>query len=617
MMYGYNGKVLFVNLTDGVIKEESVPESIYREYIGGQGLGVRILYERMKPRIDPLGPDNMLGFLTGPLTGTAIHGARFQTVAKSPLTGGWGDANSGGSLAPVMKAGGYDGVFFSGISEKPVYVFINNGKAEILDASRLWGMDTTETAEAIQEELGDDKVKVACIGPAGEAVSLMAAIRHEGSCAARSGIGAVMGSKRLKAFVVKGTKKVTMADPEGFAKLRKEYLKSVKETDHPWVAAFKQWGTCAFLSPFVMQADSPMKNWSLYSEEHYPNHAQISGDAITDKQYKKHACTSCPLGCKGWCRFDTKYGPVESSKLEYETLSMMGPNLMIDDLGAIAKANHLCNMLGIDTIGVGSVIGFAMECYERGVITKEDTDGIELTWGNSDAVVALTEKIGRRDGFGAVLADGAKLAAERIGKGSAAWAFHVGGQDLPAHDARVATGYGWGYQVDPTPGRHTASQVKQGVDGGVPTSPKGFHVDKVDPFDEVANAQVYALCSDVDRLWASAGLCLFGLYPGTMPLAEAIAALTGWDFTLDEGLKAGRRIQTLRQAFNMREGIDTKEWKLPDRLMGAQNEGPNKGRKLDLVSMKRLGYQALGWDPDTGQPLEESLEELGLKELVG
>ena len=619
MTNGYNGKVLFIDLTTGSTEEESLPEKVYRDFIGGQGLGARILYERLKPKVDPLGPDNMLGFLVGPLTGTGIHGARFQTVAKSPVTGGWGDANSGGSLAPVLKATGYDGVFFSGISPKPVYVFLDDGKVEIKDASHLWGKDTAETEEAIRKELGDEKVKIACIGPAGEAKSLMACIRHEGSAAGRSGIGAVMGSKKLKAFAVRGTKKVSLADPEGFAALRKEYLKSVKDTEHPWVGMFKQWGTCSFLSPLIECADSPIKNWTFYGAEKFPNHGQLNGDSITKYQYKKHACTGCPLGCKGWTRIDTKYGLVEGSKIEYETLSLMGPNCMISDLGTICKANDICNRLGLDTIGTGSSIAFAMECYERGVITKEDTGGIELTWGNGDALVAMAEKIGRRQGFGAVLADGTKRAAERIGKGSEAWAMQIGGQDLPAHDPRTSTGYGWGYQVDATPARHTATQSMDGWGKGAPTAPKGLDLllAKTDPTDIPANAPEWAKFTGLDRLWTSAGLCIFGFYPETMPLAEAISAATGWDFTLEEGIKAGQRIQTLRQAFNIREGVNTGDWKLPERLTGPQDHGPNEGKVIDVKAMKNKGYEALGWDSKTGRPLDSTLEKLGLKELVG
>jgi aldehyde:ferredoxin oxidoreductase len=617
MVSGYNGKVLFVDLTTGSIKEESLPEKVYRDFIGGQGLGARILYERMKPKVDPLGPDNMLGFLVGPLTGTRLHGARFQTVAKSPVTGGWGDANAGGSFAPELKAAGYDGVFFSGISPKPVYVFLKEGKAEIKDAAHLWGKDTIDTEDSLRKELGDEKVKIACIGPAGELRSLMACIRHEGSAAGRSGIGAVMGSKRLKAFVVRGTKKVSLADPERFAALRKEFLKHVRDSDHPWADMFKKWGTCSFLSPCVEDADSPMKNWSLYGEENFPNHAQISTDAVIKYQYKKHACLGCPLGCKGWMRIDTKYGLVECSKIEYETLSLMGPNCMIDDLGTLCKANDICNRLGVDTIGDGAVIAFAMECYERGVITKEDTDGIELTWGNGDALVAMTEKIGRREGFGAILADGAKRAAERIGKGSEAWAIHVGGQDMPAHDPRASIGYGWGYQVDATPARHTATQSKDGWDKGADTSPKGINLEKIEKTNIPANAPQFAKCSSLDRLWTSAGLCIFGFYPEGLPLAEAISAVTGWDFTLEEGIKTGQRIQTLRQSFNIREGVDTGKWKFPERLAVPQNQGPHKDRVVDVRGMKEMGYQALGWDPKSGKPLDSTLEKLGLKELVG
>ena len=620
MAKGYNGKVLFVDLTSGSIKEESLPEKTYRDFIGGQGLGARILYERMRPKADPLGPDNMLGFLVGPLTGTGIHGAKFQVVAKSPLTGGWGDSNCGGSFGVELKAAGYDGVFFSGISPKPVYLFLHDGKAELKDASHLWGKDTTETEQIIRDELGDKRVKVACIGPAGEAKSLLACIRHEGGAAGRSGMGAVMGSKRLKALATRGTKKVPIADPERFVALRKDYLKSVKDTEHPWAITFRKWGTCGFTSPSIIDADAPIKNWRLFGEEGLPNHGKISDDEVTKHQTKKHACLGCPLGCKGWYRIKTtSYGVIESSKPEYETLAMLGSDCLIDDLEAIAKANDICNHYGIDTISTGSVMGFAMECYQRGVITKADTDGIELTWGNAAAMVAIVEKIARREGFGAVLADGSKLAAERIGKGSERWAMHMGGQDVPAHDPRVSIGYCWGYVCDPTPARHTSAQVMHAhLDGGVPfpTSAE-LQLPKFDPLDMAANAPVYATCSDLDRLWTSAGLCIFGLSPETLPLAEVMSAVTGWDFTLAEGLKAGRRIQTLRQAFNIREGVNTSQWRLPERLAVAQDAGPYEGRELDFDAMKANGYRALGWDAETGRPLESTLRGLGLKELVG
>ena len=620
MAKGYNMKVLFGDLTSGSIKEESLPEKVYRDFIGGQGLGVRILYERIKPKADPLGPDNILGFVVGPLTGTGIHGARYQVVAKSPLTGGWGDANCGGSLAAELKAAGYDGVFFSGISPTPVYLFLNDGKAELKDASHLWGKDTVEAEESIRDELGDKQVKVACIGPGGEAKSLLATIMHDRCAAGRSGLGAVMGSKRLKAFVVKGTKKVPLADPERFASLRRNYLKSVKKTEHPVAVVFRDRGTSGFTSHLIVIGDAPVKNWTLFGEEGFPSHSKIDGDEVIKYQVKKHTCVGCPIGCKGWVRVEKgPYAISEGAKIEYETLTMLGSNCLIDDLEALNKANELCNRYGLDTIGVGATIAFAMECYERGVITKEDTDGIELIWGNADAMIAMVEKIARREGFGVVLADGSKRAAERIGKGSEQWAIHIGGQDIPAHDPRVSLGMARGYVCDPAPARHTCSMFMHlHLDARVPfVVSSELNLPELDPLDVEANAPIYAICSDLDRLWTSAGLCIFGLVPETLPLVEVISAVTGWDFTLAEGLKAGRRIQTLRQAFNIREGVDTSEWRLPERLVSVPATGPIEGVKVDFRAMKEKGYEALGWDAKTGKPLESTLQELGLKELVG
>ena len=313
MINGYNGLVLFVDLTSGDIKEKTLPEQVYRHFIGGQGLGARILYEYMKPGAEPLGPENLLGFVVGPLTGVGAHGARFQVVGKSPITGGWGDSNCGGSFAGELKAAGYDGVFFSGISPKPVYLFLNEGQAEIRDAGHLWGKDTAETEAIIRNELNDKSVRIACIGPAGELESLISTIMHEGSAAARGGLAAVMGSKRLKAFATKGTKKVQMAHPELVAALRKDYLQGMKKTEDEGAVMLKTWGTCALVSPCVVTGDTPIKNWTLFGEEGFPNHSKISGDEITKYQTKKHACRGCPVACKGWMEVeDSIYGDLIS-----------------------------------------------------------------------------------------------------------------------------------------------------------------------------------------------------------------------------------------------------------------------------------------------------------------
>lgn len=619
MINGYMQKVLFVDLTTRSTVEKPLQNEIYREFIGGQGLGVRVLYEHMVPHADPLGPDNIIGFVSSPLTGAGFHGARLQVVGKSPITGGWGDSNVGGIFAVALKASGYDGVFIKGSSDKPMYLYLNDGSVEFKDASHLWGKDTVETETAIKDELIDKQVRVVCIGPGGEARSLSAAIMQDGSAAARSGLAAVLGAKGLKAFAVRGTKKAKVADAGRLATLRSYYRKDVKGSQHPWMPLFKEGGTCSFFGPYMQMGDCPIKNWTRFGEKGFPNWPRLHGDAITHYQKKKKGCSGCPLVCKG--RLTIEKGPYKvkhSGKIEYETLGLFGSNLLIEDPEPLIKANDLCNRYGIDTCAVGSAIGFAMECYERGVITKADTDGIELVWGNADAMLAMVEKIGRREGFGAVLADGSKFAAERIGKGSEKWAVHVGGQDLPAHDPRTSVGHGWGYICDPTPGRHTATQYMDSVDEEVPSVmlPE-TKVTKADIFDYEAYSKVFATCSDLDRLSTSAGLCWFGTYPETLPLIEAMCAITGWDFTLEEGLKAGRRIQALRQAFNIREGVNTGEWCIPPRLDQAPANGPIAGRKLDFKAIKRLGYEAMGWDGKTGKPLESTLAELGLEDLVG
>ncbi|MFC1956887.1 aldehyde ferredoxin oxidoreductase family protein [Chloroflexota bacterium] len=618
MANGYCEKVLLVDLSSGSIKEKHISEKIYREFIGSYGLGARILYENMKPKVDPLSPDNVLGFVVGPLTDTGIHGSRYQVIAKSPLTGGWGDANSGGSFAAELKRAGYDGVFFSGASPKPAYLFLNEGRAELRDATHIWGKDTIETEDRIRHELADNRVRVACIGPAGEKQSLLSAVMHENCAAARSGLGAVMGSKRLKAFAARGDNKVTIAKPEAFAALRKAYLKDVKQSDHPFLEMLKNWGTCSFVSSCVEKADSPIKNWTLFGEAGFPNHKKLNGDAVTKYQIRKHACLGCPTGCKGWLKVEKgPYAMSKAGKPEYETLGMLGVNCLIDDVEAIIKANDLCNRYGLDTIGTGSAIAFAMECYDRGLITKEETDGIELLWGNSRAMISMVEKIGRREGFGNVLADGSKRAAERIGKDSERWAAQVGGQDLPAHDGRAGISFGWGYVCDPTPGRHTVTTAMITREwGGEFTSYPELKFPEMDPLDIKANAEIYATLCDYERLFWSAGLCQFALW-GSFPLIEAISAVTGWDFSLPEGLKAGRRIQTLRQAFNFREGLDLGKWKLPARQQSMPTTGPTAGRKVDFEDMKEKGYSALGWDNRTGKPLNSTLDYLALREIVG
>lgn len=628
MLNGYMGKVLFVDLTSGSIKVESFGEDIYRGFIGGAGLGVRVLYERMRAKEDPLGPNNILGFVTGVLTGIgAPSTSRYTVVTKSPLTGTWGDANSGGYFAPELKATGYDAVFFSGISPKPVYLMLQDGKAELRDATHLWGKDTVETEAILRQEVGDKRARVSCIGPTGESQSLLAAIIHERRAAGRSGVGAVMGAKRLKAIVARGTMKVPVADATRLRDLRQSTLKTFKspllEADKITGDIMGAYGTSGFFSNSIASGDAPIKNWLVMGEEGMPDYANLSAEEIEKLLVRRATCFDCPIGCKGTIKLDKgPYAVGETAWPEYESITLLGPLCLNSDLESVIKENDICNHYGMDTISAGAVLAFAVESYERGTIDKNDTGGIELTWGNSKALVAMLEKMVRREGFGAVLADGVKKAAERIGKGSEEWAMHVHGQELPAHDPRVSPGYGTTYITDPTPARHTRGVVvADGLDAGL-GRPWAQYPQLVFPEVELLDFQkkgpMYAVMECYDEYTWACGLCVFvGGGIGAYPTVEFMAAATGWDFTIEEGLIAGQRMKTLRHAFNIREGISTKDFKLPKRVSAPPAAGPIAGREVDFDAFRKSYYQALGWDQATGKPAEQTLRKLGLSELVG
>jgi aldehyde:ferredoxin oxidoreductase len=603
----------------------------------------------MKPKVDPLGPDNMLGFLVGPLTGTGLPGAsRFAIVTKSPLSNGLGEASCGGSFGHEVRRAGIDAVFFTGISPKPVYLWLNDGKAELRDASKLWGKKTDKTEETLRRELGNKSAKIACIGPAGEAKSLLAGVIHESGAAARFGVGAVMGSKRLKAIAVKGTQRVEIAQPKRFNELRKglvEFLTIKKEMIPALREASRQahlgtkltggeaeevallfyrwqkWGTPGFVKEFIKSGEAPIKNWQLQGKEYAPNVDNYSSDGITKYQIKRHTCFGCPIGCKGYVTVPRgPYAVSNASRPEYESLVMLGSMCLIDNAEALIKAHHLCNLYGIDTIAVGTAIAFAMECYDRGVITKDDTGGLDLSWGNVDAMLALVEQIGKREGFGAMLADGVKRAAERIGQGSEEWAIHIGGVEPPAHDPRISPAWGTVYRIDPTPAVHTSGGHEMWfteMRKKISPYPELYYPDAVQD-DTQHKGQMYADAHSYHDLIASAGLCFFAstCHPG-YHVIEFIAAVTGWDYTLKEGLETGRRIETVRHAFNLREGLRPSDRAIAKRLAEPATVGPFRGKRVDFDTSVTNYYKAMGWDATTGRPLDSTLQELGLKELVG
>jgi aldehyde:ferredoxin oxidoreductase len=621
-MKGYNGRILFVDLTSGKMKEESYPENLYRDFIGGVGLAARILYERMKPGVDPMGPENMLGFATGPLSGTqAPLAAKHIVVTKSPLTNTWGEANSGGFFSGELKQAGYDGVFFSGAASKPVYLFINEGKPELRDAAHLWGKDTYETEKALYGDAGDDRVKFVCIGPAGERLSLIAAVMADrGRAAARSGVGAVMGSKKLKAVAVRGPKKIEVADPELVGKLREFVQKYLRENvdTMPFIKMLITHGTCDGPLAVVPSGGTPIKNWSLIGKEMFPDYTNIGGDPIFKYQTKKSGCGNCPVNCGG--TVTVKEGPyaVEGRKPEYETLASLGAMCLNSNAESIIKANDLCDRYGLDTISAGSAIAFAMECYEKGIISKKETGGIELTWGNPSAIVAMVEKIGKREGFGHVLADGVKRAAERIGKGAEDCAIHVDGQEPGMHDPRLILYRGLGYISAQAPGRHMVSMgpFRLATEGKLGSSPDLKAPEGENELDK--NGKFQAMGVSYAQAFSDSGLCLMVLSSGNdYPLAEFVSAVTGWNFSARESITAGRRTLTLLQAFNHREGWKASDYTLPERISRPPTMGPYAGRHVDFAALKSSYYKNMGWDEKTGLPSQACLSELGLSGLVG
>jgi len=609
MLGGYMGRMLWVDMTTRKIREEPLDERLARDYVGGYGLAARIAYDRMPAGADPLGPDNILGIVTGPLTGTpTIEGNRFMVTAKSPLTGTWGNANCGGRFGPHLKMAGYDAIFVTGQSEVPLYLYINEGKAELRPADHLWGKDTIETEEALQSELGPD-TQVACIGQAGEKLSLISGVFNDrGRAAARFGVGAVMGSKRLKAIAVRGKLTVPMADPERAASLRREYMKR-KTPAYDFLAP----GTIAGTGHSALSGDSPVRNWGGVGVVDIPTAGENLAPAKTLRyQTRKSGCWQCTIACGG--HVEVLEGPYRSSghKPEYETGASFGTMCLIDDFTAIARCNELCNRYGLDTISTGTAVAFAMECYEHGLITKEDAGGIELRWGSAEAAIALTEMIGERRGLGDVLADGVKRAAERIGRGAEAFAVHVMGCEPGMHDPKLAPTYMVSFLLDDAPGTHMQALYAPGLYA------KG--IDPAPPRSETAGlGDFHRTLMTMGHVVNCAGVCAFGYMSYEVDfITDFLTAVTGEPWDLERWQLAGERIANIRHAFNLREGLNMAEWTAHARVAGdpPQQAGPNAGFTVDVATLRSDYFAAMGWDPKTSRPSAERLRSLGMEDLI-
>jgi aldehyde:ferredoxin oxidoreductase len=648
---GYMGRILIVDLTNGDIKEESVPDQIYEKYLSGLGLASYLLYKRIPAGADPLGPDNILGFVSGLLTGTgSLFSGRWMAVGKSPLTGGWGDANCGGSFSPAIKRCGYDGIFFQGISEKPVYLYVKNGKASLCDASHLWGKDTVETEEFLKNKYGEG-ARVATIGPAGEKLSLISGISNDrGRLAARSGLGAVMGSKRLKAVVLDGKKRIRVYDRGEVNRLSKICNKWVQfqlplgpAVGMGYLGALlrilptamamdgliykmilRQWGTGGLNQMSVEWGDSPIKNWRGSNVDWSMKKSKSANpDRINKFEKIKYHCYSCPLGCGGICKYPGKYP--EMHKPEYESVLALGGLCMNEDTDSLFNLNELLNRAGMDTISAGATVAFAMECYEKGILTKEDTGGIDLSWGNASGAAALIHKMVKREGIGDILADGTKVAAKRIGKGADKYTIHAGGQEPAMHDGRMDPGFAVHYSVEPTPGRHTIGaylyyemfQLWKKVKGLPKKWPFEIYTKNSRYEANDKKAKESAACSKYMCVVNGAGICMFGAFLGIKrtPTFDWLNAVTGWRKTPEEYMEIGERIQTLKQAFNVKHGIDPRANRLSDRAVGKAplTEGANKGRTVQIEKMMNDYWTQFGWDPNTGKPRPECLARLGIE----
>ncbi len=615
MSNGFLGALLSVNLTAGQITEERPSRELYEKFIGGYGLGARLLYDRMPPHTDPLGPANVLGFITGPLTGSpAPTATRFAVVAKSPLTHTWGDANASGFFGPALKAAGFDGLLFTGVASHPVYLFVEDGHAELCDASALWGQDTYAIDDWAKSKFGKS-AEVVCIGPAGEKLSLISGVVHaKGRIAARSGLGAVMGSKRLKAIIVRGSRPIPVADPDRVKELKRKYTRQITSSTG-FADFYRVTGTPGYIVAGARNGDSPIRNWAGIGKYDFPNPEPIGIHAIVGLGKLKRACWRCPVACWGELKVEFEGQPVEAHVPEYETAAAFGGNLLNNDLRSIVRANEICNRYGLDSISTGATVAFAFECFERGLITERDTGGLTLRWGESRAVVELTEQLAQRQAFGAVLADGVKCAAARIGRGSEAFAIHVAGQELPMHDPRFEPGLGLIYQMDATPGRHT--QASQYI------PPPGWEIG-LSAFDPKASEQkgrgrFMKPLSALNHIVNTSGFCLFGYLSTTVDfLPEWLSAVTGHPYTLDELLLAGERIANVRQAFNVREGFNAVTMSIPERAYGRPPlaEGPTAGVRVEIEALVREHLAALDWSLETGTPSRAKLIALGLADVA-
>jgi len=617
---GYVGKQLRISLNDKSYKTEKIDTQALKDYLGGVGYGAKILYEELEKGIDPLSPDNKIIFATGPLTSYRVPGGgSIEVCFKSPLTKCWGEARCGGNFGPDMKKAGYDFLIIEDKATEPIYLFIDDDRIEFKDASHLLGKTVSEKTRMIHEELENSDISIMCIGIAGENLVNIATVMFEGRAAGRCGGGAVMGSKNLIAIAVKGSGKIEPENPDDYNIALKEIRDVVKNSEI--AKGFREFGTMGDMAGNDAAGDWPTKNWQANNwgkgEElfdYYSKHNFIKNEMC----YK-----GCPIACGRIAQVKKgKFKTPEHDGAEYESLSAFTAFVFNDNMDAAIHSSYLCDEYGIDTISAGGIIAFAMECYENGLISKKDTEGLDLSWGNADLLPILVEKISKREGIGNILADGVLKAVKKIGKNAEKFAIHCKGLEGPAHDSRsgkaLAVTYGTANRgmchIHPLEGMaYDSGKFDFGmIPYGVPDP------NTLDRWDEKGKGKIVKILQDGLIIPDVLGVCKFFMYAGVTleQYAKLLSSFTGWNLKGNDLIRIGERTNNLQRLFNTREGFSKKDDSIPDRakqrpLFGAYQD-EDRCIVKDYEGMLKEYYIARGWDLKTGKPKPEKLDELGI-----
>jgi aldehyde:ferredoxin oxidoreductase len=611
MIGGYWAKLLRINLSTKEAYAESISEDVLRHYIGGSGLATKYLYDEVAPFTDAFSPENKVYFATGPFQAVGVPGGgKWSVVSKSPLTRTFAVATAGAEWGFRMKKTGYDMFVIEGQSEEPVYLWIKDEEVAFRPAERLWGKDTLETIDTLTKEIGDSQVSVATIGPAGEQkVNIACIVADKHSFAGRCGLGAVLGAKRLKAIVVKGTNRVPIEDTDEFRELAKESFSSLRESARE---TLRKHGTPILVSSCEEVGDLPVKNWDLAVWKE--GAARIGAPTYTRELHSRSwPCMHCPVGCHRHIETQYEGEEIEGAGAEYETLGMLGSNCLVDDLSVISKANDICNRLGIDTISAGAYVSFLMDCYENGLVAEEDLNGKKAQWGDGKFVIDMVNEIGRREGVGALFAEGIRNAADKIGKEARKLTVDVKNLDLPAHDPRSYFSLALNYATGVRGACHLRGYPHIG-EGGMLLPEVGLN-ETPERFNLKEQVKLTALFQDLAALHDSLVICIFIPITGLslQDTSNFLNTITGWDTSPQELMKAGNRIVTLQRQINVRDGLSRKDDKLPAKMYRPAEEGFRKGKVPEpFEATLALFYEYRGWDEE-GKPKTEKLAELSIQ----